>query len=259
MARFYLAFSVRVNDGLCKARTAVERAALRFALFSSNSQNFGRGIFGRPVVVPLGAGCEPPVVAPPEVEPPDDPPDDPPGNVGLGIVGSPGIVEGITTGGNVDGSTGGGIVVVGAAVPVGCDVGVWAGVVGLGEAVAVGLAGVVGGGGGGVYVGSVVSGGGGVGPGSDVTLAVGGGSVATCPPSSCCCCRFTNSCITYTPPSTMVVMPEAMSRIEKIEGPLPLRFFPASGAFITAGPATTGSIGIVPPPGRTPICCGVIG
>lgn len=107
-----------------------------------NSQNFGLGIFGRPVVEVVGAGCEPPVVVPPPVV-------EPPGNVGRGIVGNPGIVVGITTGGNVDGSTGGGIVDVGAAVPVGCEVGV-DGVVGLGEAVAVGLAGVVGGGGGGV-------------------------------------------------------------------------------------------------------------
>lgn len=56
----------------------------------------------------------------------------------------------------------------------------------------------------------------------------------------------------------MVVMPVAMSRIEKIEVPPPLCFLPASGAFLTAGP-DTGSIGIVPPPGRTPICCGFIG
>lgn len=130
----------------CPLPAAQSRPASRS---SSSSQNFGLGIFGRPVVVPVGAGCEPPVVVPPPVVPPVvGPPEvEPPGNVGRGIVGNPGSVEGITTGGNVDGITG--TVDVGAAVPVGDVVGCEVGV-GEGLPVAVGLAGVIGGGGGGV-------------------------------------------------------------------------------------------------------------
>jgi hypothetical protein len=49
-------------------------------------------------------------------------------------------------------------------------------------------------------------------------------------------------------------MPDAMRRIEMNEDPPP-RFFDVPAALITGG-AGRGSIGAVPPPGRTPICCG---